>query len=483
MGPIPRNERNADIRMQEDLTTLALRNLPAPMQTVTSTLAQAFASHDRQLFLVGGSVRDLLLGNIAADLDFTTDARPKETLEIGEAAGATSTYTVGERFGTVGLVFGDQVVEITTFRSETYPTSDRRPVVEFGDSIDGDLSRRDFTINAIAVDAITGALIDPFDGRRHLEGRRIEAVGDAPSRFAEDPLRILRAARFASQLGFDVEPETRSAMAQLAYRLPDISTERIAAELNRLLVGTAPSNGMQLIRDTGVLQFTIPELMDIAHDEIQGRHKDIWDHTMQVLDKTPPRLAVRWAALLHDAGKPRTRSMDSDGEVHFFGHERVGADMARRTLRRLTQERNLTKRVSRLVDLHLRPAGYDDSWTDSAVRRLMVEVGDELDDLLDLAAADVTSAREHRQRDASRRNQGLRAQIARVREEAELDQLQSPIDGNDLMAAFDRKPGRWIATVKDQLREMVIDGELRHDDKDRAMEIARELVAGLDDES
>lgn len=469
--------------MQEDVTTLALRLLPSEMQTVTSTLAKAFADHNRQLFLVGGSVRDLLLGNLAADLDFTTDSRPQETLQIGEEAGATSTYTVGERFGTVGLVFDDLVIEITTFRSETYPTSDRRPVVEFGDSIDGDLSRRDFTINAIAVDTITGALIDPFNGRQHLEQRRIEAVGDAPARFGEDPLRILRAARFAAQLGFEVEPATREAMAQLAYRLPDISTERIAAELNRLLTGAVPSNGMQLIRDTGVLQYTIPELLDIAHDEIQGRHKDIWDHTMQVMDKTPARLAVRWAALLHDAGKPRTRSIDECGEVHFFGHERVGADMARRTMRRLTQERNLTNRVSRLVELHLRAAGYDQSWTDSAVRRLMFEVGDELDDLLDLAAADVTSARANRQRDAAERNQGLREHIDRLREEHALEQLRSPIDGNDLMQAFDRKPGRWIAIVKDQLREMVIDGELRYDDRERALEIARKLVDQLDNET
>jgi poly(A) polymerase len=476
-----RDNEESETRMQQDLTRPVLRLLPREMQQVTDALSTAFASHERQLFLVGGSVRDLLLGQLAADLDFTTDARPQETLKIGESAGATSTYTVGERFGTVGLVFGDLVIEITTFRSESYPTSDRRPVVEFGDSIDGDLSRRDFSINAIAVDTATGALIDPFNGRQHLEERKIEAVGDAEQRFAEDPLRILRAARFAAQLGFDVEPATRNAMAQLAYRLPDISTERIAAELNRLLTGIAPSNGMQLMRDTGVLQYTIPELIDIAYDEVQGRHKDIWDHTMQVLDKTPPRLAVRWGALLHDAGKPRTRSVDEHGEVHFFGHERVGADMARRTLRRLTQERNLVKRVSRLVELHLRPAGYDDvSWTDSAVRRLMVEVGDELDDLLDLTAADVTSARADRQREAAKRNQGLREHIERLREEHALDQLQSPIDGNELMQAFDRKPGRWIAIVKDQLREMVIDGDLAFDDKERAYEIARQMLADLD---
>ena len=205
-----------------------------------------------------------MLGQIAADLDFTTDALPREALEIGAGAGATSTYDVGERFGTVGLVFGDLVIEITTFRSETYPTADRRPIVEFGDSIDGDLSRRDFTINAIAVDVHTGALIDPFGGRRHLEERIIEAVGDAAARFNEDPLRILRAARFAAQLGFRVEDDTRTAMSQMAHRLADISAERIAAEMNRLLVGRAPSYGMELLRNTGALRYCVPELLDIA---------------------------------------------------------------------------------------------------------------------------------------------------------------------------------------------------------------------------
>jgi poly(A) polymerase len=475
-GGFVRNGAKTDIDSGYEVTRLVLRRLPRKMHQATEKLAGAFSAHGRELYLVGGSVRDLLLSYEAADLDFTTDALPHETLEIGTAAGATSTYTVGERFGTVGLVFDDLAIEVTTFRSETYPTSDRRPVVEFGDSIHGDLSRRDFTINAIAIDATTGALIDPFGGRQHLEERIVAAVGDAPARFNEDPLRILRAARFAAQLGFRVEENTRAAMSEIAHRLQHISAERIAAEMNRLLAGVAPSNGMQLMRETGLLQFTIPELLDIAEDEKRGRHKDIWDHTMQVLDKSPPRLAVRWAALLHDAGKPRTRRVDDDGEVHFFGHERVGADMARRALKRLRQERNLINRVSRLVELHLRPAGYDETWTDSAVRRLMVEVGDELDDLLDLAAADVTSARAHRQRDAARRNQELRDHIARLREEHALEQLKSPIDGNELMAEFDRPPGRWIAEIKDHLREMVIDGDLAPGDKDRAMEIARELV-------
>jgi poly(A) polymerase len=454
----------------------ALDLLPDDMRDVADRLAAAFSERGKQLFLVGGSVRDLLLKHRATDLDFTTDAEPDVTKQAGEAAGASSIYTVGEQYGTIGLVFDDLVIEITTFRSEQYPTSDRRPVVKFGTSITDDLSRRDFTINAIAIDLVNGTLVDPFFGREHLRLGLIQAVGDAEARFREDPLRMLRAARFASQLGFHVDHATRTALHRLAPELRRISAERIGAEMNRLLVGKAPSHGLELLRETDLLRYAVPEVIEIAEDEIQGRHKDIWDHTLQVVDRSPARLAVRWAALLHDAGKPRTRSIDSAGEVHFFGHEYVGADLARRCLRRLRQDRHLIKRVSRLVELHLRPAAYDETWTDSAVRRLTVEVGDELEDLLDLAGADVTSARAFRQQDAARRNQMLRDHIQRLRDEHALDQLQSPLDGKDLMSEFGLPPGRWIADIKNHLREMVIDGDLAPDDRERALQIARQMV-------
>ncbi|HET9014475.1 MAG TPA: HD domain-containing protein [Thermomicrobiaceae bacterium] len=454
-----------------------LDRLPRDMRDVTARLAGAFGARGEELYLVGGSVRDLLLGQPVTDLDYATSAVPEATRAAGVAAGAASVYTVGERFGTVGFVFDGVNVEITTYREEHYPTPDRRPAVRLGTDLIGDLSRRDFTVNAIAVDAAGGSTVDPFAGCDDLACRTIRAVGDALARFHEDPLRILRAARFAAQLGFTVERGTLDAMRAVAPQLERISRERIAGEVNRLLVGEAAPRGVALLHEAGMLPHALPELVPMAEDSGAGRHKDIWTHTLLVLGKTPPRLAVRWAALLHDAAKPVTRSVDDHGEVHFFGHERLGADLARRVLRRLKQERALVERVATLVELHLRPAGYEESWTDSAVRRLMLEAGDLLDDLLDLAAADVTSARAQRQREAAERVAALRARVLRLEEERALAQFQSPLDGNELMALFGRPPGRWIAELKDLLRELVIDGELDPDDKAGATAIAERWVA------
>ena len=454
-----------------------LAQLPADMRRIVASLAAAFAARGHQLYLVGGSVRDLLLGAPVSDLDFTTDARPPETRAAGEAAGAGAVYTVGEAFGTVGFVFGPHKVEITTYREEHYPTPDRRPAVRLGTDLRGDLSRRDFTINAMALDAAGGRLIDPYGGREDLWEELIRAVGNPEERFNEDPLRILRALRFAAQLGFSIEPQTFAAMRALGPELGRISRERVAAELNRLLVGPGAAEALAATREANLLPYVLPEVVPMAEDTGEGRHKDIWEHSLRVVAQAPPRLAVRWAALLHDAAKPMTRSVDERGEVHFFGHEWQGANLARRALRGLKLDRALTERVSQLVLLHLRPAGYDDSWTDSAVRRIVVEAGDLLDDLLDLVAADVTSAREERRREARRRVEGLREHIARLRAQHALDQLQSPLDGNELMAIFDRPPGKWIGELKDYLREMVIEGTLEPGDQVTALERAREWMA------
>ncbi|ACZ39870.1 CCA tRNA nucleotidyltransferase [Sphaerobacter thermophilus] len=445
-----------------------LERLPPQMRAITARLGDAFAQHGAELYLVGGSVRDLLLGQPVTDLDFATSAEPELTKAAGAAAGADSVYTVGEQFGTVGFVFDGVSVEITTYREEHYPTPDRRPKVRLGTDLVGDLSRRDFTINAIAVDARDGTVHDPFGGLDDLERRIIRAVGDPKARFAEDPLRILRAARFAAQLDFRVDRRTLAAMRAMGPQLERISRERIAAELNRLLIAPAAARGLALLHETDLLRWVLPEVVPMAEDTGAGRHKDIWLHTLRVVEQSPPRLAVRWAALLHDAAKPMTRSVDARGEVHFFGHERVGADLARKALRRLKQERALIDRVAGLVEMHLRPASYDSTWTDSAVRRLMLEAGDLWDDLLDLAAADVTSARAHRQREAARRIAALREHARRLEEEHALAQLQSPLDGHELMAMFGRPPGRWIGEVKDHLRELVIDGVLAPDDKEGA---------------
>lgn len=463
-------------------------------QDVAQRLTEVFDEAGEELFLVGGVVRDLLLDRGGADLDFATSADPERTKQLGQQAGAASFYDVGQAYGTIGLVFhrGDSdnhpelTIEITTYRSEVYPTRDRRPQVQHDVSLAEDLSRRDFTMNAIALNALTGDLVDPFGGVADLQARRIRAVGDAAERFDEDPLRVLRAARFAAQLDFDIDPDTMQAMQQMAPQLERVSVERVTAELNRLLTGEAPERGLRVLDDAGVIPVILPELMPMVTDDRAGgtaRHKDIWDHTIQVVGQAPPRLAVRWAALLHDAAKPWTRSIDENGGVHFFGHELAGAALARKLLKRMKQEKSLQQRVSTLVAMHLRPSSYDPEWTDSAVRRLALEAGDIFEDLLDLGAADVTSARASRRAAAARRVAGLREHYERLQAERALDQLQSPLDGHHLMAMFDRKPGRWIGEIKDRLRELVIDGELDPDDMDTARGLVHQWIENGEIES
>ena len=467
-------------------STSLLDRLPPHQRDVVATLADAFAARDAELYLVGGPVRDLLLERpVPNDLDFATSILPAETKEIGASLSHAGMYDVGEKFGTIGIVMpaGDVTipVEITTYRSEHYTPGDRRPDVNFGQRIEEDLARRDFTVNAIAVDVRTGEIIDPYHGQADIAMGLLRAVGDPDERFAEDPLRLLRTARFVSQLGFGVERETFEAMTRQAQSLETISKERILTELTKLLCGPYADHALDVLLDTGLLTIAMPELMPLEraagnHPGIH-REKDLWDHTKRVVMQAPPRPVVRWAALLHDAAKPLTRSVDERGEVHFFGHERVGADLASKLLRRLKADKKTQQHVRQLVDLHLRPASYDEAtWTDSAVRRLALEAGDVLHDLLDLAAADVTSGRAHKQRAAARRVQGLRDHVARLEEEQALAELQSPLDGNELMSMFDRPPGRWIAEIKDHLRELVIDGDLAPDDTERAAEIAREII-------
>ena len=466
----------------------ALPPLPAALMVVVERLARAFEAEGAELFLVGGIVRDQLLGrSLPADLDLTTSVAPDVTQRLGEAAGAASSYLVGERFGTVGLIFEDDAearvqVEITTYRREHYPDASRHPAVQLGGSLLDDLARRDFTVNAIAANAASGAIVDPHGGQPDLHLGLLRAVGDPVERFEEDPLRLLRAARFVAQLGFRIEGETAIAMGRTAPALHRISRERILQELNRLLVGEFVAHGLEVLRETGLLAVAVPELIPLAETTGDagsrgfGREKDLWAHTKRVTSRTPPRRAVRWAALLHDAAKPATRTVDAAGEVHFFGHERAGAKLAAKLLRRLNADKTTADAVARLVEMHARPESYEPDWTDSAVRRLALEAGSVLDDLLDLAAADVTSAREDRQRLAAARIAALREHLARLEEEQALAQLQSPLDGNALMALFDRPPGRWIAEIKDHLRELVIDGHLAPDDAQTAARIARELV-------
>lgn len=471
-------------------TTPVLDRLGADQRTVISTLADAFRAEGAELYLVGGVVRDLLLERpVPSDLDFATSIPPQRTKEIGKQLKSGGLYDVGERFGTIGIIMhaGDETipVEITTYRSEEYEAGSRHPDVAFGDSIEADLARRDVTVNAIAVDVRTDQIIDPFYGQADLAMGLLRTVGDPDERFAEDPLRLLRVARFVAQLGFAVEAGTLAAMSRQASTLETISRERILAEVTKLLCGDYADHALDVLLGTGLFTIAMPELLPLEKSASNypgiHREKDLWDHTKRVIIQSPARPRVRWAALLHDAAKPLTRTVDQQGEVHFFGHERVGADLASKLLRRLKADKRTRQDVRRIVELHLRPASYDsETWTDSAVRRLALEAGNIFPDLLDLAAADVTSGHAHKQRAAAARVQGLRDHLARLEAEQALDELQSPLDGNDLMAMFDRKPGRWIAGIKNHLRELVIDGELAPDDRERAADIARDMLAQQD---
>jgi poly(A) polymerase len=466
-----------------------LDRLPQPQRQVTRKLAEAFAANGEQLFLVGGVVRDLILGAPAsADLDFATSAQSNDTQTLLNRAGSNSVYLVGERFGTIGAIFTSPPdviqVEITSFRREAYLDATRFPTVAFDATLDDDLDRRDFTMNAIAVEAATGEVIDPWGGEADIAHAVVRAVGNASERFNEDPLRLLRAARFVSQLGFRLDWQTEQAMQQQSESLTRISRERVLAELNRLLIGDYVDNALDVLRRTGTLRVALPELEPLLSEAAGdlrarfGREKDLWNHTLRVVRQSPPRLSVRWAALLHDAGKPFTRGIDPNGEVHFYGHEQAGASLATRVLTRLNAEKSLRVGVPTLVALHGRPAAYDESWTDSAVRRLALEAGSVWNDLLDLAAADVTSGRARKQIEAAQRVANLRNRFERLENEAELERMVSPLDGDQLMAIFDLPPGPWIKRVKEQLRELVIDGSLAPDDQNTAISIARTLITG-----
>lgn len=468
--------------------------LPLPQREVVDRLGRVFAAEGEAIYLVGGPVRDLLgrqhgfAWPLPVDLDFATSATPEATRHLGEAAGPASIFAVGERFGTIGFVFGSGAgpvhVEVTTYRAEHYPDETRFPTVRFGASLDEDLSRRDFTINAIALDIAANQLVDPFDGQADLVMSVIRTVGNPDERFAEDPLRLLRAARFVAQLGFRIDTETAEAMSRDAPALRRISQERIFAELTKMLIGPFAGHGLEALRRTGLISVAMPELAPLVGEaEVDAwdrafREKDLWEHTLRVVEQSPPHPIVRWSALVHDAAKPLTRGFDASGDVNFIGHERVGADLAAKLLRRLKADKTTQSAVRRIVELHGRPTTYGPDWTDSAVRRLQVDAGDVLDELLDLAAADVTSASEQKRLAAAARVDGLRAHIARLNEQIAFSRLQSPLDGHELMAIFDRPPGIWIKQIKDHLRELVIDGDLAPDDKATAEQIAREMMTG-----
>ena len=397
-------------------------------------LAARFADAGHSLYLVGGWLRDAIAGRELAenDIDLATDARPDD-IEAALHGWAEHLWLQGRRFGTIGAMHRGLRFEVTTFRGEVYRPDSRKPEVVFGDSIETDLSRRDFTVNAMALALPQLDFVDPFNGLADLAARRLRTPLSVEVSFLDDPLRMLRAARFASSLEFEPDPEVVEAMARHRDRLEIVSAERIRDELSKLLVAPDPQAGLWLLARTRLADEFFPELnaMQLEQDPIH-RHKDVLAHTIAVVANTRPELRVRLAALMHDIGKPKTRGY-APGGVTFHHHEVVGARMARERLVALRYPNDLVDEVVSLVALHLRFHTYRMGWTDSAVRRYVRDAGPLLDDLNHLTRCDCTTRNQKKAAALSRRMDELVARIAELREQEELASIKPPLDGREVM--------------------------------------------------
>ncbi len=430
-------------------------------------MAAAFGERGHQLWLVGGSVRDALRGELGNDLDFTTDAYPDAIEELLRTVTKT-TWDIGRAFGTIGGIVRESdgrewLVEITTYRSDSYDPSSRKPEVAFGDTIEGDLARRDFTINSMAMSAVTGEFADPFGGLDDLADRTIRTPSTPEISFSDDPLRMMRAARFSSQLAFQPTPEVEAAMVDMADRIEIISAERIRDELTRLLLTDSPRTGLDLLVQTGIADRVIPEVSALlAEVDEHGRHKDIYQHTLTVLEQSielekarghEPDLVGRLAAIFHDVGKPRTKRFEG-GKVTFYHHDVVGAKMTRKRLTALRFNNDEIKAVAKLVELHLRFHGYADSdWTDAAVRRYVRDAGDQLERLHILTRADSTTRNVRKANRLRTAYEQLEWRIDELASREELEAIRPDLDGNQIMAILGIKPGPEVGVAYQFLLE------------------------------
>ncbi|WP_432523456.1 CCA tRNA nucleotidyltransferase [Kineococcus sp. SYSU DK006] len=439
-----------------------------PVMPLLVDLGRVFERAGFELSLVGGPVRDAFLGRRSADLDFTTDARPDDTVRLLRAWGDAH-WEVGRDFGTIGARKGDVVVEVTTYRSESYDPASRKPEVSYGDDLVGDLSRRDFTVNAMALRLPSLDFADPHDGLTDLAAGLLRTPGTAERSFSDDPLRMMRAARFAAQLRVRVAPEVVAAMAAMADRIAIVSAERVRTELEKLLVAADPVAGLRLLVETGLAEHVLPELpaLQLEIDE-HHRHKDVYEHSLTVLQQAidledapgaqgpeavpGPDLLLRLAALLHDVGKPRTRRFEEGGGVSFHHHEVVGAKMVAKRLKALRFDGDTVKAVARLTELHLRFHGYGDGeWTDSAVRRYVTDAGPLLGRLHKLTRSDCTTRNARKAKRLSAAYDDLEARIARLREQEELDSIRPDLDGTQIMALLGIGPSRTVGRAYQHL--------------------------------
>jgi poly(A) polymerase len=436
----------------------------SPFASVARELGERFAAAGNQLYLVGGTVRDALLERSSYDIDFTTDAEPGRILEIVKKGGwDDGVWLQGVRYGTVGVRKGALRLEITTFRSDVYRDDSRNPEVTFGRSIEEDLARRDFTVNAMAVRLPDGRFIDPHGGLADIANRRLRTPSSPATSFEDDPLRMLRAARFVSQLELVPTPETVAAITKRVGRLEIVSRERIRDELEKLLLGRAPGKGLWLVVRTGLANHFLPELPALALEQDPvHRHKDVLAHTIAVVERATafdadqPDRVLRLAALLHDIGKPRTRRVGPDG-VSFHLHEVVGAQMAERRLSELRFPNEVVQDVRKLVLLHLRFHTYRLGWTDSAVRRYVRDAGDLLDRLNFLVRSDCTTRNPARARQLAATCDELEARIAKLEAEEELARIKPPLNGEEVMTLLGVRPGPLVGRALSHLLELRLD--------------------------
>ena len=443
-----------------DLAIAALSSKP-----LASDLAKKFAKAGFTLALVGGPVRDAILGRLGNDLDFTTNARPDQTKSIIKKD-ADSLWETGREFGTIAAQFGDVTVEITTYRSEKYEAESRNPEVNFGDNIEGDLLRRDFTVNAMALELTTTppTFIDNFDGVNDLAHKILRTPGTPENSFSDDPLRMMRAARFSAQLGFDVDPAILTAIKAMTSRIEIISAERIRDEFVKLIMSKNPRIGIALLVETGLADYVLPEIpkLKLEIDE-HHHHKDVYEHTLKVLEQAisledrlgGPNLVIRLAALLHDIGKPKTRELIPGGGVSFHHHEVVGARMAKERLKTLRFSNDVINDVSSLVFLHLRFHGYGTGeWTDSAVRRYIRDAEHQLVHLHVLTRADCTTRNQRKAESLARTYDSLEERILKLMAEEELEKIRPDLDGLEIMEILGISPSPVVGQAYQYLLDL-----------------------------
>ena len=434
---------------------------------LVAELGEAFARAGHDLYLVGGSVRDALMGRLGHDLDFTTDARPDDTEAILRQH-THATWDIGRAFGTIGAQIDDWVVEVTTYRADAYHPDSRKPEIVYGETLKDDLIRRDFTVNAMALHAATRTFSDPYAGLTDIVSGILRTPFPPERSFSDDPLRMMRAARFTSQLGFTVTNEVRAAMTDMASRIEIISAERVRDELSKTLLTDHPREGLDLLVTTRIADYVLPELpaLRLERDE-HHRHKDVYEHSLTVLDQSidlekrrghDPDLTGRLAALLHDIGKPSTRKFEPGGKVSFHHHDIVGAKMARKRLKALIYPSQVVKEVSKLVELHLRFHGYgDQGWTDSAVRRYVRDAGDQLERLHILTRSDCTTRNRRKAERLEFAYDDLEARIANLTAKEELAAIRPDLDGQQIMATLGIKPGPEVGKAYKFLLNLRLD--------------------------